>query len=139
MSRFNVGDQVIMSRSGKIAEYLIDSDYEPEEYFSDRDLVIVTAVNDDGSVHKYAYARYYGVDEDGHEYEYDEPQPDYDDERTWNASDNPEWEWFTLQMLKDLKAEAFGDYKLDIICRKVLWLYKKHNNNLNTEFKWSNV
>ena len=138
MARFNVGDKVIMSRFDKVQQFLIDGDYEAEDYFYDRDLCFVTAINDDGSVHKYAYATYYGVNDDGDEYEYDEPQPDYDDERRWIASDNPEWDWYTMDMLKAIKTNSYENNKIDIICRKVIQLYHKHNNN-SSGFKWSNI
>ena len=134
---FQIDDEIVLTRRARIQDYL-DTDYSPEEFFNDRDLAFVVSVHEDGSVNEYSYATYFDVDEDGDEIELDFPIPS-SEISTWNPNDEEpeeEWQWVTLQMLKDLKHSTNG---LDSICRKVLYLHRKHNNYHGSAFQFKGV
>ena len=137
---FQIGDEVILTRKHKLEEFVQMDDYTPQEFFYDRDLAFVVSINNDGSVQKYCYGTFWTDDENSESYELDHAVPNYDDIHTWNPSehDNREgWTWVTLQMLKDLKIANNGT--LDSICRKVIQLYRKHNNNHGSAYQFKGV
>lgn len=138
MPRFNVGNEIVMARITSVQEILIENDYPAEDFFHERDLAFVSAINEDGSVREYEYARYYGYNSDtDEEYELDQPEPNGSVE-VWNNDLHPEFAWYTLEMLESLKSGFYSTNKLDIICSKVLQLYRKHNNS-NATFKWKGI
>lgn len=135
---FKVGDEVVLTRKHKVEEFLEIDDYTPEEFFQDRDLAFVKSVDAVGNVYKYSYGDRFDVDEDGESFELDYPRPS-EDVHTWNPSDQDleqGWMWITLQQLKELKHSVNG---LDSICKKVVQLYRKHNNNHGSAFQFKGV
>lgn len=134
---FRVGDQVVLTRTSKIEEYLTQEDYSPEDYFYDRDMSIVDSITSGGNVLSYSQAIYFREDEDGNEYELDEPESSGEG-RVWNPADNPDWCWVTLEMLRELKRNT--NYNgLDNICSKVVQLYRKHNREHGSAFQFQGV
>jgi hypothetical protein len=134
---FRVGDQVVLTRTSKIEEFLTQEDYTPEEYFYDRDLHIVDSITPGGNVYQYSAAIYFSEDEDFNEVELDEPESSGEN-NIWDPSQNPEWTWVTLAQLKELKNLATNN-GLDNICRKVKQLYRKHNQYHGSAFQFQGI
>jgi hypothetical protein len=135
---FNVGDLVVLTRVTKIDEWLNDDDYTAEDYFYDRDQYIVDAVTSGGNVLQYSQPVWYREDEDGNEYELDEPESSEEYLR-WEPENNPEWCFATLEMLQILKGNHANNTGLDGICKKVLQLYRKHNAFHGSAFQFKGV
>ena len=135
---YRIGDQIVLTRQIKLDEFAEQEDYTPEEFMDDRDLAFVESLNDDGSVFEFSYATYWTEDEDGNHVDLDEPIPDGLIHRYDATQEDPEegWTWVTLEMLKDLKKPTVG---LDSVCKKVVQLYRKHNNQHGSAFQFKGV
>ena len=135
---YRIGDQIVMTRQIKLDEFAEQEDYTPQEFMDDRDLAFVESLNDDGSVFEFSYATYWAEDEDGNHVDLDEPISDGLIHRYDATQEDPleGWTWVTLEMLKDLKKPTVG---LDSVCKKVVQLYRKHNNNHGSAFQFKGV
>lgn len=130
---FQVGQLVLFANPTYIESLLVDDDWDADDVWWHFEHYEVSAVNDDNSLYAYQDLRYYTEDEDGDEVELEDPEGDGIDIIYTDESALP----FTRQMLRDIKNTPQNT--LDSICKKVVYLYRKHNNNVNAEFKFSGV
>jgi hypothetical protein len=117
-----------------IEEFLNEPNANPRDWFYYDDRYVVHEVGPNGELQSYEGMNYYGEDYEGNEVELDEPEPN-GDIYVYHPDSNGRYA-YTLQMLEALKNTPQNT--LDSICKKVLQLYRKHNNS-NAEFKWQGV
>lgn len=131
MPRFNDGDLVVFAKPSRVEQLILESNYDYSDIYYNWDEYMVNGVDAEGNVLTYDYVNYYSEDSDGNEYELDEPEGagnciEYDS--------SSEYKPYTKAMLKELVASLNNTN--NAICYKVLQLYRKHNDNPSTTFKW---